>query len=216
MTDETTPLAQTATNWVNRRGKHEPDLTDPETAWGRCLIETKRFVDYTAATHDLKLIEVLGQTYPGRSHWAAIAFDEEHPEDSPVVDVTIRQFIYDADVPWIGTLVDWYDLVLDGLVDYINVAVYDDPQAEPVWTDSYDREDLEPGANSYPWDRPKPNDIPEDMDLSEPDETDVEDTAEIILRNPSALEVSLDEIDTDGTETPTAIAAGDPEPEPAS
>jgi hypothetical protein len=185
--DQPTPLAQTATNWVNRRGKHEPDLTDPETAWGRCLIETKRFVDYTAATHDLKLIEVLGQNYPGRSHWAAISFDEEHPEDSPIVDVTLRQFIYDADIPWVGTLVDWYDLVLDGLVDYINVAVYDDPQAEPIWTDSYDREDLEPGANSYPWDRPKPNDVPETP--AEPEPLDIDATAEIAAARSDALDV---------------------------
>lgn len=180
-------LSTTATNWVNMRGKHEPDLTDPETAWGRCLIETTRLVQY-ATTHDLRLIEVKGQNYPGRTHWAAIAFNEDAPEDSVVVDVTLRQFIYEADVPWVGTLVDWYDLALDGLVDYIDVAVYDDPQTEPYWTDSYDREDLEPGSNSYPWDRPKPNDVPETpVEMTEP--IDIDATAEMIAARSAALPV---------------------------
>ena len=81
-------LARTAENWLTRRGKHEPDLADPETAWGRCVIETQRLVDYINAPkpdRPLRLIRATGQTYPGREHWAAVG--QELPQghvDDPV------------------------------------------------------------------------------------------------------------------------------------
>ena len=147
-------LARTAENWLTRRGKHEPDLADPETAWGRCVIETQRLVDYINAPkpdRPLRLIRATGQTYPGREHWAAVGLDEEHPEDSPVVDVTLRQFLPDATIPWTGTLPDWYDEIVDGIRDHLDVAVHDDPQDTPYWTDTYARDDFEPGDLQVPW-----------------------------------------------------------------
>lgn len=134
--------------------KH-PELGDPETAWGRCLIAAKDFAAGAAGAlgQPLVLIRVTGQTYPGREHWAATAFHADRPEQSTVLDLTARQFDPAADWPWVGSLNDFYDAAVDWLNDHIVVEVYLDPQDHPVWTDDYARDEHDPGDVWSPWGR---------------------------------------------------------------
>lgn len=124
--------------WASRRRR---TLAQPDTAYGQCYIESTAF----EATHvGWLLIRTTGQNYPGREHWAVIEWDEDlDPSVMRVVDLTARQFDATVDYPWIGTLLDWYDLVLDWQGDNINVEVHADAADDVViWRDAYDREDI--------------------------------------------------------------------------
>lgn len=159
-TATTAPEAVSVTDvveYAHRRARAAgATLTNPEAAWGHCVIETGPLV---AECHGVHAVRATGQTYPGREHWAAVVWDDDtDPADLTVVDLTLRQFLPDAPVPWIGPLVDWYDLVCDGLGDWIHVEFRaPDPSTiegfalEPHWAESYARDDEPPVQPPNPW-----------------------------------------------------------------
>lgn len=140
-------------NAARCRATTTPDLTSPRVAWGRCVIESAALVEQFG--NDVHLLSVSGLNYPGRKHSCAVVALGEEPADWPVIDLTMRQFIADAPVPWTGSLTDWYDVVVDVLGDHLTVECFErDHDAalsvaeEPWWTDRYtDRDDVEPGAS---------------------------------------------------------------------
>lgn len=160
MSGTLTAVAHTATRRVRDRG-----LDVPLVAYGKCVIETSVLVRTHNAGEDFGLVhavQVTGQNYPGREHWAAILWeDAEDPADAVVVDPTLRQFLPEQPAPWVGPLIEWYDLMCDALGDWINVAVhapdYSTPDGldhDPHWTDSYARDEDEPPTQPpYPWNR---------------------------------------------------------------
>lgn len=122
--------------------------TDPTKAWGMCLITACEFSNQRG----WGLVQVNGLTYPRREHWASIQFDEELTQTS-VVDLTMRQFDAERPARWEGTLDDWLDDMTECLVDNVTYAVYrsHDDQEDPVYTDFWIREDIEPGEMKEPW-----------------------------------------------------------------
>ncbi|GAB2734665.1 hypothetical protein [Nocardioides pakistanensis] len=145
--------------------EHEKALADPETAWGRCAIETGALATLLSrGGTDAYAMRVVGQNYHGREHWAVMVARDglARPEDAAVIDVTARQFDAGAQVPWVGSLTDWYDDVEDWINDWIRVEVYYPHQTDgtyltgdPLWSDEYGRDDHEPGDLVYPWQRSK-------------------------------------------------------------
>lgn len=142
-------LIRLATRRVQRRSG--PDLAVPSIAWGRCVIESGALIaQHTQAS----AIRATGVNYPGREHWAVIDYDPaaDDVSEALVVDLTARQFRADAPLPWTGTLIDWYDDVVDWLGDHIEVEVYryDPHQPQHIsdtacWRDRYDsRDDVDP------------------------------------------------------------------------
>lgn len=125
------------------------DLTDPQTAWGQCLIQTQTLVERTPGA---LYIRITGLEYPGREHWAAFLPDPDDPEgNGKVIDLTARQFRANAPSPWEGDLYDWLDDACEWLQDGLAVELYDHFQSASgaCWT--HIREEIEPGPITHPW-----------------------------------------------------------------
>lgn len=135
-------------------------LGNPETAWGRCVIESSglaRMLANAYPGHAIGMIGVNGLNYPGREHWAVVLdMDSEHPQ---VVDLTARQFDADAAYPWQGDLFEWLDDCTEWLADHLSALAYRFNPDSPMgvgddweWQETHVREDVEPGdPGPYPW-----------------------------------------------------------------
>lgn len=128
--------------------------TDPAEALGMCLITAAQYSD----KHRWGLVQVTGLTYPGREHWASAQFRRDDLDHVTVVDLTMRQFDVDRPARWEGTLDDWLDDMSECLNDHLFYALYPDTQTskDPVFADTWVREDIEPGSMLTPWRSPQP------------------------------------------------------------
>lgn len=124
------------------------DLSDPEVARGRCLIESQALVTAARRRHIPALyVRVTGREYGRREHWAMFVPDDlDDPVDGEVTDLTARQFSLTAASPWVGRLDDWLDDVCEWLVDGLDVEIHDEfTSGPPVAAWMWIREDVEPG-----------------------------------------------------------------------
>lgn len=143
-------------------------LADPQTAWGKCVIESEALASHLEA-HDVIAyrVRITGANYPGREHWALLL--PEVPGDEPedvcdgiLLDPTARQFGADLPHPYVSDMFTWLDDMAEGMVDALQVQLFtDDPNnldidvANYALWDVYARDDIEPGDLIYPWqDRP--------------------------------------------------------------
>lgn len=132
----------------------EPDLTDPTTALGRCLIETLAYIGRMQAAGEVgaQYIRITGRDYPGREHWAVFIPLEGDETQGRVVDLTARQFSASAASPWDGDINDWLDDACEWLQDGLDVAVFKHfTDSEALWEDTWIREDIVPGSMTRPW-----------------------------------------------------------------
>lgn len=124
--------------------------TDPREALGMCAINATEF---SSRVRGWGLVRVTGLTYPGREHWASLFVLREDLSDAVVRDGTIRQFTTKTRALWKGSLDDWLDDMSELLCDHLLYECFADPATrEPMFTDNWIREDIEPGPMPLrPW-----------------------------------------------------------------
>jgi len=125
----------------------------PGPALGMCAIASTEF---SKRRRGWGLVRVTGLTYPGREHWASL-FATEDLEGAIVRDGTMRQFDPGKPAPWKGSLDDWLDDMTELLVDGLEYECFmDSVTREPFFTDTWVRDDIEPGPmpvrSWYPYD----------------------------------------------------------------
>lgn len=122
--------------------------TDPAEAWGKCLITASAYSEKNGCG----LVCVTGLTYPRREHWASVTFTQDDLSDATVIDLTMRQFDAERPALWEGSLDDWLDDMTECLVDNLAYSIYSgNEREEPIVTDTWVREDIEPGQMLQPW-----------------------------------------------------------------
>ena len=116
-------------------------IADPVKALGQCLIQSGAY----AKKHNLGLIRVTGYEYSGREHWAVYIYQGE-PEWGDVIDLTARQFSTKVPARYETDCTTWLDDACEWLGDSVNYEIYltHDSQAEPFYSNSWIREDIDP------------------------------------------------------------------------
>jgi len=130
---------------MTRRGKA---YKDPQEARGMCCINATEF---SSSMRGWGLVRITGLTYPGREHWGSLFVLSDDLSDSMVRDGTMRQFDPSAAAPWKGSLDDWLDRMSELLNDHLFYECFADPVTrDSVYSDSWVREDIEPGPMPNP------------------------------------------------------------------